>query len=359
MKRIMMFGLTAGLLSACGMESTEENNGSVDNGENGTTNGEEVEGEINIIAESLQSPWSMQRNNNEWLITERDGGILAIEDGEVTDQTLEMNETTVQQGESGLLGFILHPDFENNQQAFIYHTYETSEGLLNRVIQVVREGDSWIEEEELLAGIPGAPTHNGGRLAIFEDELYVTTGDAEEPQSSQDVENLAGKILKMNLDGTFADDMPMEDSYVWSYGHRNPQGLAWLEDGTMYSSEHGQTALDEINLIEPGENYGWPDYEGDETSDDTVAPVIHSGDNTWAPSGLMAHEDVLYMAGLRGEAVYHFDPDSEQLEAFVEDYGRIRDVLADDNKLYILTNNTDGRGNPDDTDDKLLEVELE
>ncbi|MDQ0206168.1 PQQ-dependent sugar dehydrogenase [Alkalicoccobacillus murimartini] len=355
MRKIMIFGLSAGMLSACGMETGEENNGTVNNVDNGA----EGDGEINIIADSLQSPWSMQRNNNEWLLTERDGSLVAIEDGDVTDQSLQINEEVVQQAESGLLGFVLHPDFESNQQAYIYHTYETSEGLSNRVIQVVRDGNEWIEEEELLSGIPGAPTHNGGRLAIFEDELYVTTGDAEEPEWSQDVDNLAGKILKMNLDGTYADDMPMEDSYVWSYGHRNPQGLAWIEDGTMYSSEHGQTALDEINLIEPGENYGWPNYEGDETSEDTVAPVIHSGDDTWAPSGLTAHENDLYMAGLRGEAVYHFDSDIEELETFVEDFGRIRDVYVDDDKLYILTNNTDGRGNPDDTDDKLLEVELE
>lgn len=348
MKKTWMIGLAASVLTACGVEPAEE--------ESRGTN--EMEGDENVVAETLNSPWAMQMHGEDWFITDRDGNLVMVQDGEMTNQTVNVREEIVQQGESGLLGFVLHPDFKNNQQAFLYHTYQDDEGMKNRVIRVVKNEDVWEEEEELLGDIPGAPTHNGGRLAIYEDELYVTTGDAEDPSSSQDVDSLAGKILKMTFDGSIPDTMPMDDSYVWSYGHRNPQGLAWLEDGTMYSSEHGQTALDEINQIEPGNNYGWPDYEGDETSDNTEAPFIHSGDDTWAPSGLVANGDQLYMAGLRGEAVYEVNVDEGEISPFIEGYGRIRDVYVLDDRLYFLTNNTDGRGNPDDTDDKLIEVEL-
>ncbi|TSB45112.1 PQQ-dependent sugar dehydrogenase [Alkalicoccobacillus porphyridii] len=364
MRQWIVYGMAAGFLTACGTESENGNGGT--NGDDSDASGvitddNETDGEegMTVIAESLDSPWAMQQINDEWLITERDGGFISIVNGEVTEQDLQLSDEVVQQGESGLLGFVLDPDFEDNQIAYMYYTYESTDGLANKVVQVSRDNDTWTEEEELIEGIPGAATHNGGRLAIHEGELYATTGDAEEPEWSQDTENLAGNILKMNLDGTLPDDMPFEDSYIWSYGHRNPQGLAWLDNGTMYSSEHGATALDEINLIEPGNNYGWPDYEGDETSNDTVAPVIHSGDDTWAPSGLAAHDDWLFMAGLRGEAVYQFDTEAENLEEYIEDYGRIRDVLVMDNNLYFLTNNTDGRGTPDDTDDKLIEVEIE
>ncbi|MBM0064991.1 PQQ-dependent sugar dehydrogenase [Alkalicoccobacillus gibsonii] len=359
MKKTLMIGFAASVLTACGVESVDEES-SESNGQNqrDTNDTDDIETGENVIADSLNSPWAMQMHQDEWFITDRDGNLLMVQDGEVIDQTLNLSEEIVQQGESGLLGFVLHPDFESNQQAFLYHSYQDSEGIKNRVIQVVRNEDVWEEEAELLGNIPGAPTHNGGRLAVFEDELYVTTGDAEDPSLSQDVDSLAGKILKMTFDGSIPSAMPMEDSYVWSYGHRNPQGLAWLEDGTMYSSEHGQTALDEVNQIEPGNNYGWPDYEGDETSDDTKAPFIHSGDDTWAPSGLVATGDQLYMAGLRGEAVYEVNVDGGEISSFIEGYGRIRDVLVQDNQLYFLTNNTDGRGNPDDTDDKLIEVEL-
>ncbi|WYP24808.1 PQQ-dependent sugar dehydrogenase [Alkalihalobacillus sp. FSL W8-0930] len=362
MKKTLMMGLAASVLTACGVEPADEEssetNGQNQGDANNSTDTNESELDENIVADSLNSPWAMQVHEESWFITDRDGNLLMVQDGEVSDQTLNVSEEIVQQGESGLLGFVLHPDFESNQQAFLYHSYQDSEGIKNRVIQVVRNEDVWEEEAELLGNIPGAPTHNGGRLAIFEDELYVTTGDAEDPPLSQDVDSLAGKILKMTFDGSIPDAMPMEDSYVWSYGHRNPQGLAWSEDGTMYSSEHGQTALDEINQIEPGNNYGWPDYEGDDTSDDIEAPFIHSGDDTWAPSGLVAMEDQLYMAGLRGEAVYEVNIDEGEISPFIEGYGRIRDVLVQDNQLYFLTNNTDGRGNPDDTDDKLIEVEL-
>ncbi len=147
------------------------------------------------------------------------------------------------------------------------------------------EENVWREESLLLDNIPSGTYHHGGRLKIGSDgKLYVTTGDASAPDIAQDLDSLGGKILRMNLDGSIPNDNPYPNSYVYSYGHRNPQGITWSSDGTLYSSEHGSRANDEVNLIEAGQNYGWPIIEGYEEQEGMVSPLFTSGDtNTWAP----------------------------------------------------------------------------
>lgn len=178
--------------------------------------------------------------------------------------------------------------------------------MTNKVVQVLYDRHYCKETNVLLERIPGHELYNGGRIAIGPDgKLYVATGWAHEEEFAQDIDNLAGKILRMNLDGSIPEDNPFPDSYVYSYGHRNPQGLAWNSNGTiMYSSEHGESAHDEINIIEPGKNYGWPKITGDGVREGMEKPLLQSGNDTLAPSGITFFEDHLFITGLRGQSLY-------------------------------------------------------
>ncbi|WP_157404648.1 PQQ-dependent sugar dehydrogenase [Shouchella shacheensis] len=329
------------------------------NGEDAMMEEGESAGNTQVLASNLEAPWAIEEEDGVFYLPQREGSLLRLEDGEVTEETLDLTEEVVQESESGLLGFLLDEEFTENKRAYVYHTYEVNGEMNNRIVALTHEDGTWTEEEVLLEEIPGAATHNGGRLANGPDGmLYATTGDAELPEAAQNTDSLAGKILRMDDEGGVPNDNPIEDSYVYSYGHRNPQGLAWLQDETMYASEHGPSAQDEINLIEAGNNYGWPEVEGDETAEGMEEPVIHSGDETWAPSGIAVHNDFIYMAGLAGAAVYQVDPNEGSIDELTEDCGRIRDVHVDGNSLYFLTNNTDGRGSPGEDDDRLIEWSL-
>ncbi|WP_349632598.1 PQQ-dependent sugar dehydrogenase [Neobacillus sp. SuZ13] len=187
--------------------------------------------------------------------------------------------------------------------------------------------------------------------------LYITTGDATTPETAQDVNSINGKILRMTLDGKIPSDNPFPNSYVYSYGHRNPQGLVWVGN-ILYASEHGQSAHDEINRITPGANYGWPVIQGNEQKTGMITPLYQSGEETWAPSGLAEANGKLYAATLRGNAVREFQLSKKQTNSVVTGLGRIRDLYIDGDYLYFVSNNTDGRGNPDENDDKLYRVLL-
>jgi len=314
--------------------------------------------EIEVVAEKLRVPWSINQVNQNFYVSERTGSIVKIDNGKMERQTIELRKPLAKAAEAGLLGFVLDPNFSSNQKAFAYYTYENGQGQFNRVVMLDLKGNKWTEEKLLLDGIPSAAFHHGGRLKIGPDgKLYITTGDATVPESAQDVKSLNGKILRMNLDGSIPGDNPFLNSYVYSYGHRNPQGLVWLGN-TLYASEHGQSAHDEVNLIKPGANYGWPVIEGTETKAEMETPLFQSGDNTWAPSGMAAHNGKLYVAALRGNAVRQFDLEKKISNPVITGFGRIRDVFVDGEYLYFVSNNTDGRGNPDENDDKLYRVLL-
>ncbi|WP_422116551.1 PQQ-dependent sugar dehydrogenase [Brachybacterium sp. UNK5269] len=214
--------------------------------------------------------------------------------------------------------------------------------------------------EVLVEAIPAAGNHNGGRLAIGPDGmLYATTGDAGRPESAQDLESLAGKILRLTPDGTVPTDNPFPGSLVWSVGHRNPQGIAWAGDDTMVASEFGQNTWDELNLIEPGGNYGWPEVEGIADQDGRIDPLLQWAPEEASPSGIAIANDVVYVANLRGQrlrAVPLKDPDSVR-ELLVGEAGRLRDVaLAPDSSLWVLTNTTDGRGEAAEGGDRILRL---
>ncbi|WP_045514773.1 PQQ-dependent sugar dehydrogenase [Neobacillus niacini] len=314
--------------------------------------------EIEVVAEMLRVPWSINRVNQVFYVSERTGSIVKIDNGKMERQQVELEKPLAKAAEAGLLGFVLDPQFPSNQKAFAYYTYENGQGQFNRVVILHLEGNKWSEERILLDRIPSAAFHHGGRLKIGPDgKLYITTGDATTPQTSQDLRSLNGKILRMNLDGSIPEDNPFDNSYVYSYGHRNPQGLVWIGD-TLYASEHGQSAHDEVNLIKPGANYGWPVIQGNEKKAGMETPLFQSGDKTWAPSGMAAHNGKLYAATLRGNAIREFYLEKNTTSPVTTGLGRLRDVYVDGEYLYFVSNNTDGRGNPDEKDDKLYRVLL-
>lgn len=337
--------------------------GSTTNGETSATEADgsvtaNLTGETETAADNLDAPWEIQFAGEDIYMTLRSGSIVKVSGGEQTVQPISLNPDVLSQGEGGLLGFALAPDFADSRTAYVYHTYGEGDGIRNRVIRIEEEasGAGWNETAVLLDDILGARTHDGGRLAFGPDGmLYATTGDAQDQSSSQDTGSAAGKILRMTPEGEVPGDNPIENSYVYSYGHRNSQGIDWLDDGTMYASEHGPRGHDEMNEITAGANYGWPDVMGDETGDGLTPPLYHTGTGTLAPSGIAATPDgKLLVANLRGESLTEFDPTTNEMTEILNNVGRIRDVAVHDGQVYLITNNTDGRGSPGDQDDKLL-----
>lgn len=318
------------------------------------------ENQIEVIAENLEIPWSIQKSGSTYYLSERVGSIVKVEGDMQERQRVELKKDLSTAAEAGLLGFVLDPDFQQTNRAYAYYTYEDNSGQFNRIVTLKLENNVWMEDQLLLDKIPSGRFHHGGRLAIGPDgKLYATAGDALQSSLAQDLNSLGGKILRMNLDGTIPNDNPFSNSYIYSYGHRNPQGLTWLEDGTLYASEHGNNANDEINKIEAGKNYGWPIIEGNETREGMVTPIFTSGSNTtWAPSGMDQHNGKLYVAALRGAGVYEFNLDNKEVKQVISGLGRIRDVFIDGNDLYFISNNRDGRGNPQEKDDKLYRISI-
>ena len=316
--------------------------------------------DVDVIVDGLNNPWEIVFGpEGEIFFTERDGRIWKIENFEEA----KVIETFPKSGsmEGGTLGLALHPDFKNNQKIYIYQTNLELEFFQNKVFSFTVNGDALTDKQVIIDGIPGAPWHDGGRINFGPDgKLYITTGDAINPGWSQDLSSLAGKILRINPDGTIPDDNPFDSSPIFSYGHRNPQGIAWSDGGLFVSSEHGPSGEmgyghDEINVIVKGKNYGWPKVVGDSSDDIFVNPIIHSGQSTWAPSGMVffnsdkisSFEGKFLVGALRGQhlMVVNVAEDGSLISAekmFEGDFGRIRTAqIGPDGILYLLTANGD------------------
>ena len=312
-----------------------------------------------VVATDLTIPWNITKHHDTFFLSERGGSVTKVdgETGEKTIQQVSLTKDVLHEGEGGLLGFILAPDFEQSNEAIAYHTYRQNGGIYNRIVVLRLNQNSWTEAGVLLEGIPGGRIHNGGRIKIGPDgKLYATAGDAGNPTNAQNLNTFAGKILRMELNGRVPVDNPFPNSYVYSFGHRNPQGLDWDDNGNLYSSEHGQLAHDEINKIEPGRNYGWPVIEGDQQAPGMVSPIFQTGNNTWAPSGIDIRGNQMYIANLRGENIKVLNLTDLSADTYFEDAGRMRDILIENDSLYTITNNLDGRGTPRENDDKLIKI---
>ena len=334
-----------------------------------------VDFEFEVIATNLDIPWELVfLPDGDMLITERPGTVRLMRDGEVQDDpVLVFDDVAHERGaEGGLLGMTLHPAFEETRWIYFYYTYEDAGEWRNRVVRFIVEDLEFTEREVIIDDLPGAFTHNGGRIKFGPDGmLYVTLGDAQRQEDAQDLDVLVSKILRLTDDGGIPEDNPFEGSPVYANGLRNPQGISWHpETGEMYSNQHGPTGNDEFNKIEPGANYGWPDMEGFEgdVQDDFTLPVLASGEHTWAPSGSTFYDGDIFpqwrneylMAGLRSVTLYRINlrGDEPEMGPIVQgEFGRLRTVVqGPDGLLYLLTSNRDERIEPQDDDDRIIRI---
>lgn len=311
------------------------------------------------VATGFDVPWGLVfLPDGSALLSERDTArILSVSaDGGVTE--VGQVEGVQPGGEGGLLGLAVAPD--SPEAVYAYFTAAED----NRVVRMPYQGGALGAAEVVIDGIPKAGNHNGGRLAFGPDgKLYVSTGDASRPERAQDLDSLGGKILRLNPDGSIPADNPFDGSPVFSYGHRNVQGLAFDDDGNLWASEFGQNTWDELNLIQAGQNYGWPVVEGVGGDDRFVDPVAQWSTDEASPSGIAFVRDTVFMAALRGERLWQIPVQDgtagSPADFAVGEFGRLRHAeVAPDGSLWVLTNNT-ARGTPREGDDRILRVTLE
>jgi glucose/arabinose dehydrogenase len=368
------------------------------------------------VAERLDVPWGLAPlPDGRLLVSLRDAARLVVVDpasGDVADVggpgAERLAAETVPVGEGGLLGVAVAPTGavggsgagdggvaparDDAVTVVVYRTGADDNAVLRGALHLGGASPRLDRLATVLDGIPHAANHNGGQVAFGPDgHLWVTTGDAGERSAAPDPDSLAGKVLRVTLDGAPAPDNPTRGSPVWSRGHRNVQGIGWDPAGRAFAGEFGQDTWDELNLLVPGGDYGWPDVEGraggagspaaagaalPQEVDGRVQPLATWATDEASPSGLAVTPDAVYLAGLRGERLWRvpFDvgpgssPPTDPATApglgepqalLAGEHGRLRAVAAaDDGALWVLTNNTDGRGDPRAGDDRLLRVTL-
>ncbi|MGY0069929.1 PQQ-dependent sugar dehydrogenase [Streptomyces sp. QTS137] len=323
---------------------------------------------LRTVGTDLRSPWGLAPlADGDLLVSSRDDATISRVDAE-TGETSELGEVpgVSPSGEGGLLGIALSPDYASDRMVYAYFTSASD----NRVVRMIYdegkpEGERLGAPDTVLRGIPKGVVHNGGRIAFGPDRmLYVGTGESGDTGLSQDEKSLGGKILRLTPEGEPAPGNPLPDSAVYSLGHRNVQGLAWDSRQRLFASEFGQNTWDELNAIEPGDNYGWPEAEGTSDEGGFHDPIAQWSTDEASPSGIAYAKGSIWMAGLRGERLWRIPlrgtETSADPQAFLEgEYGRLRTVAAaGDDRLWLVTSNTDGRGDPGGEDDRILEVQV-
>ncbi|MEU9010641.1 PQQ-dependent sugar dehydrogenase [Streptomyces sp. NPDC048479] len=323
---------------------------------------------VSTLTDGLKSPWGVAAlPDGDLLVASRDEGTISRVDVESGKKTVIGSVPGVAPGgEGGLMGLALSPSFASDHQVYAYFTTESD----NRIARMLYDekkpaGQQLGAPDTVLRGIPKGVVHNGGRIAFGPDKmLYAGTGETGDTGLAQDKKSLGGKILRMTPDGQPVHGNPEADSVVYSYGHRNVQGLAWDADKRLWAAEFGQNTWDELNLIEPGKNYGWPDAEGKAGKPGFVDPVAQWKTADASPSGIAYAEGSIWMASLKGERLWRIplagaEPSAAPQSFLIGKYGRLRTVLsAGGDKVWLVTSETDTRGTPEPGDDKILQLEV-
>lgn len=340
---------------------------------------EPVEMRIDKVAANLFVPWSIVfLSDSHILFTERNGSIREIKDDNLNSNPLYIFKEVSTQSEEGLMGMVLDPEFDSNGKIYVCLAYSKEKSLFDKVVQMKYEEGVLTEEKVLIDKIPAAQFHAGCRIKFGPDEmLYITTGDATDKEIAQDKASLGGKILRINSDGSIPADNPINNSPIYSLGHRNPQGIDWDPiSGNLFSTEHGPSVFDgpaggdEINLIQKGENYGWPIVSHENSKDGLVSPLAVFTPAIAPASGMFYKGDMFpqfrnhFLVGLlKGEGILDvtLNSDRKQIASYEKipeiTFGRIREVAQSPNgAIYFTTSNKDGRGKVNAGDDMIYKI---
>ncbi|MGP4002977.1 PQQ-dependent sugar dehydrogenase [Streptomyces sp. 8N706] len=323
---------------------------------------------VRTVAEGLASPWGLAPlPGGDLLMSSRDTGkifLISADSGKKTE--LGSVPGVAPGGEGGLLGIAVPPTFGADHLVYAYFTTESDNRIARMVYDEKKPAGSRLgAPDTIFKGIPKGVIHNGGRIAFGPDKmLYAGAGETGDRGLGQDKSSLGGKILRMTPDGEPVHGNPFPDSVVYSYGHRNVQGLTWDTDKRLWAAEFGQDRWDELNLIQPGKNYGWPVVEGTGDEPGFVDPLEQWKTDDASPSGIAYAQGSIWMAGLRGERLWRIPlagtkPVADPQSFLDEKYGRLRTVVSDGSDgLWLVTSETDGRGTPEKGDDRILQLKV-
>jgi len=337
------------------------------------------ESKIEIFCENLEVPWSIVFTSAErMLVNERPGRLRIVENGKLVNKPLKEFPEVSSGSEEGLMGLTIDPDYTNNKLIYVSYAYEKEGDLVVKVVRFKDNGDNLSEETVIIDNLPAARFHAGCRIKFGPDKkLYITAGDAGERKLAQGLDNLYGKILRINADGTIPADNPFPNSPIWSYGHRNPQGIDWHSgSGTMWSTEHGPSGFDgpgggdEVNVIVKGGNYGWPEVSHEDSKEGMISPLLVFTPADAPASGMFyksgkidEFKNTFLFGCLRGQGIMVvklIEGDPTKFESFKKiatEYGRIRDIAeGPDGSIYFSSSNKDGRGNVKKGDDKIYRI---
>ena len=336
--------------------------------------------QLTEVATNLSVPWSIAfTDESRILVTERKGTVRVISNNQLQPEPIHTFTEVQSRGEEGLMGMTLDPQYDSNKYIYFVYAYPKDQGYVDKVVRLTDAGDQLVDQVVIIDGIPASVNHAGSRIKFGPDgKLYVSTGDAQQRALAQDKNSLAGKLLRLNLDGSIPDDNPFPDSPIFSYGHRNSQGFDWHPvTQTLYATEHGPSGNDgpgggdEINIITAGGNYGWPLVSHARNQADLIAPVQLFTPAVAPASGIFYRSDLIpqftnnfLFGALRGEGLYLIKVDQtdttktkgyEKIEEVK--IGRVRDVVeGPDGALYLTTSNQDGRGRARQGDDKVYRL---
>ncbi|MGQ4475465.1 PQQ-dependent sugar dehydrogenase [Streptomyces sp. SAS_276] len=323
---------------------------------------------LRTVTEGLKSPWGLAPlPDGNLLVSSRDDGTIT-RIAEATGKKTELGKVSgvSAAGEGGLLGIALSPAYASDHMIYAYFT-TASDNRIARMLYDAKKpaGEQLGAPDTIFRGIPKGYIHNGGRIAFGPDGmLYAGTGESGQRGLAQDKKSLGGKVLRLTPEGEPAPGNPFPDSPVYTYGHRNVQGLAWDPEQRLFASEFGQDTWDELNAIKPGDDYGWPNAEGKGDNPKYHNPITQWHTDDASPSGIAYAEGSIWMAGLKGQRLWRIPLDGTKTSAAPQafltgEYGRLRTVVsAGGNKLWLMTNNTDGRGTPKSGDDRILEIQV-